>query len=803
MHWQPLLQGEWKESALAGAQAIVDYVALPGSEPVADPSLESGAVAFGLLHAALAQSGMDRSRHIIGSIRCVRHALAAMRSSPRPASLFGGLTGAGWAVAHLQGRVPGLDGEGEDLAEIDGVLLNHLQQSRWWGTYDLIDGLVGFGVYALERLPRPAALTCIERIIENLAEMAEHRPDGITWASQPAWLAPEYRDERPLPYYDLGIAHGVPGVVAFLSLAFAAGVAVARARPLLEGAVCWILNQHPLESDFAVPCHVGPRITPVPGSLGYAYGDLGVAAALLQAARAVGEHSWEDAALIIALRAAALPPERSGIVQAGLFKGAAGVGHVFNRLFQATGEPRFGEAARFWFQRTLEMRSPTGEADGFFAWGPGPPGCRPIWMDNPRFLTGTAGIALALLGAATSVEPAWDRLLLVSIPPRGALNGERLPIGQKVAWRRMVDPPRTAVNDQRRWRRKGLPGSATLTLLGDVMLGRGVSTALSRRPPATFWGDVRPLLAAADVVIANLECVITERTEPWQKTAKGFHFRADPRAVDVLSAGRIQCVSLANNHSMDFGEQGLLDTIHYLGAAGIRHVGAGRSQSEAEVPTIIKAAGVKVAVIAVVDEEPASAAGPDLAGTNSVNIANDTFVMARVTHAAARARQLGAQLVVLSVHWGTDITLVPAAHFRSFARAAVESGVDLVYGHGDHVFQGVEVHGNGLILYGTGDFLDDYAVDPLLRYDWTFVFQVRIDARGIHSLDLVPVRIDFAQIRLATGADFEAIRARMCRQCADLGTAVTKTAEGLQVRVRPARVSAGVRQRCQPAGRER
>src|SRR5262249_17292175 len=147
---------------------------------------------------------MDRVRHAIAAARCLRQAVAAMRSSPRPMSLFGGLTGVGWAVAHLQGRVPGLDSEEEDLAEIDGVLLNHLQQSPWSGTYDLIDGLVGFGVYALERAPRQAALACIERIIDHLAEVAEHRPNGITWASQPAWLAPQYRDERPLPYYDLG-----------------------------------------------------------------------------------------------------------------------------------------------------------------------------------------------------------------------------------------------------------------------------------------------------------------------------------------------------------------------------------------------------------------------------------------------------------------------------------------------------------------------------------------------------------------------------------------------------------------------
>src|SRR5262249_24759490 len=151
---------------------------------------------------------------------------------------------------------------------------------------------------------------------------------------------------------------------------------------------------------------VDPGLPRVPAQLAWRYGDPGVAAALLLAARCAGEPSWERAARAIARRAAGRPPARAGIFDAGLYQGAVGLAHVFNRLFQATGEPSLREAARFWFGRTLELRRPQGSIDGFAAWGPGPDVALNA-MDDSGFLTGRAGITLVLLAACTSLEPAW------------------------------------------------------------------------------------------------------------------------------------------------------------------------------------------------------------------------------------------------------------------------------------------------------------------------------------------------------------------------------------------------------------
>jgi hypothetical protein len=333
-----------------------------------------------------------------------------------PASLYGGLVGVAWAAMHLGERFPDLDIE-PVCHEIDEALLEHLSPSSWTGTYDLISGLVGFGVYALERGPQAAtAMACLERVIDRLAKTAERRPEVIAWESRSEWLPPDVREERPPRYYDLGLAHGIPGVIALLGRACAAGVATDKARPLLEGAVRWLLAQ---QETAGFPYRIDPGLPPMPAQLTWRYGDPGVAAALLLASRGAGEPSWEQAALAVARRAAQRPPEHAGVFDAGLYQGAAGLGHLFNRLFQATGEPALKEAGQFWLRRTLELRRPQGSIAGFAAWGSGPDGSL-NWTDDPGFLSGIAGIALALLAASTSIEPAWDRVLLASLAPQQA-----------------------------------------------------------------------------------------------------------------------------------------------------------------------------------------------------------------------------------------------------------------------------------------------------------------------------------------------------------------------------------------------
>ena len=151
---------------------------------------------------------------------------------------------------------------------------------------------------------------------------------------------------------------------------------------------------------------------PYPARQAWCYGDPGAAIALLAAARNVGEPVWEQAALDIALRAAVRPPQQAGVKDAGLCHGAVGLGHIFNRFYQATGHAQFATAARFWYEQTLAMRQPGQGIAGYLSWGPGTDGAL-AWVEDLGILSGAAGIGLALLAATTPLTPAWDRMLLV------------------------------------------------------------------------------------------------------------------------------------------------------------------------------------------------------------------------------------------------------------------------------------------------------------------------------------------------------------------------------------------------------
>jgi hypothetical protein len=412
MPWQPLLDGAWNVSAWESVRAILADLESQGREPSGDPSLAGGTTGLAILQGYLAQAG-GGSASVAVARRCLEYATASMAEQPGTGSLYSGLTGVGWAVAHLQCRLRGVAGE-DDLAEIDEALLDHLEQSPWRGEYDLIEGLVGFGVYALEGLPRPAATDCLERVVDRLAESAKSQGESTTWWTDPAWLPSETRAEFPGGYYNLGLAHGVPGVIGLLGQVCAAGVAHDKARPLLDGAVRWLLDQDGQDSfaNWVVPGTTGNK-----ARLAWCYGDPGVAAALLGAARCVEEPAWEAAALAIARRAAQRPSDQSGVRDAGLCHGSAGLAHLFNRMFQATGEPWLAEAARAWIERTLTMRRPGQGIGGYEAWNSDEAG-GPTWSADPGLLNGATGIALALLAATTSIEPRWDRMLLLSIPPR-------------------------------------------------------------------------------------------------------------------------------------------------------------------------------------------------------------------------------------------------------------------------------------------------------------------------------------------------------------------------------------------------
>jgi poly-gamma-glutamate capsule biosynthesis protein CapA/YwtB (metallophosphatase superfamily) len=326
--------------------------------------------------------------------------------------------------------------------------------------------------------------------------------------------------------------------------------------------------------------------------------------------------------------------------------------------------------------------------------------------------------------------------------------------------------------------------TVTVALAGDTMLGRGVARALATTPPeALVAPEVRAALGEADLVVLNLECCISERGRRWDAPGKPFFFRGPPQAVELLVLLGTDCVTLANNHALDYGFDALADTLDLLAGAGIAAVGAGPNVERARRPATLAAGGLRVAVLGVTDHPPDFAAGPDRPGVAFADLGRRVpdWLPERVAGADA-------EVVLVTPHWGPNMTSEPVGHVRRAAAALVDAGATLVAGHSAHVPHGVA----GPVLYDLGDFLDDYRVDPRLRNDLGLLFLVTLDGGGPVRLEALPLKLDFCHTRLATGEDADWMRRRFRSACAALGTTVEDDAGRLVIGWPPAGGTAGV-----------
>lgn len=435
---RPFLTGEDAERARAALLALAGELQETAStprdsrSPMHWPSLAGGDAGVGLFYAYLALGTSDEEaaeRWADEAVRFLDRSAESLSSTVTPPNFYSGFTGVAWAMEHLDGRLFENEGDGQEV--IDEVILEYLDSDAASAEFDIIQGLTGFGVYALERGPRPTAIACLDKVIRKLGARATRDEQGVRWFSPVERLPEHQKEQYPEGHVNAGAAHGLPGVLPVLAGAAAAGVAETEARELLEGAVAWMLG-HRVEpepdSDFR--CHL-PYAWLASGEAGgpsrqaWCYGDPGAAASFLCAAQRVGRKDWEEEAIRMALDSARRPVEDSGIQDAGLCHGAGGLAHLYHRFSQSHDDPRLTEAARFWFRWTLDFREQQlrdGEGKGvagFPAWAsePGQVTGDLSWQVDAGFLTGAAGIGLALLAALGDLEPAWDRILGVSLPP--------------------------------------------------------------------------------------------------------------------------------------------------------------------------------------------------------------------------------------------------------------------------------------------------------------------------------------------------------------------------------------------------
>jgi lantibiotic modifying enzyme len=398
-------------------RSLIDYTARSSAEQGqwTDPGIAGGdagvALFFSYLHAAVGSAGAaDRA------LEALDRSMSALPERRLLPSLYSGFFGVGWTVTHLTREM--FEGDSGLASEIDDALRQLLSETKETSPFELVAGLAGYGTYLVERLPDPGAAELLGRIIDVLEAS---RDASGAWYTDPSWLPDWQRELMPRGCYNLGVAHGIPGVIGLLASAWREGFDDPRIPKLAEDAVRWLLTQKHLSMPGSVlPSHVAPDDEPRPTRTAWCYGDLGAATVILSAAESFGRSDWREEALSIARIAAGRSFEETKTMDSGLCHGASGIAHLFNRIYQATGEEEMRDTALAWYRRALDMRRPGEGMAGYLNWVVIPPH-EGVWKAEAGFLTGVAGVGLALLAAVTVVEPAWDRVMLVAVPPR---NGE-------------------------------------------------------------------------------------------------------------------------------------------------------------------------------------------------------------------------------------------------------------------------------------------------------------------------------------------------------------------------------------------
>jgi poly-gamma-glutamate capsule biosynthesis protein CapA/YwtB (metallophosphatase superfamily) len=302
-----------------------------------------------------------------------------------------------------------------------------------------------------------------------------------------------------------------------------------------------------------------------------------------------------------------------------------------------------------------------------------------------------------------------------------------------------------------------------LALAGDTMLGRGVAKAISQDPGrALLAQEVVAAAAEADLFLLNLECCISDGGRRWPDPRKPFFFRAPPQAALLLAELGVNCVTLANNHALDFGEQALEDTLEHLRDAGIDWVGAGSNLADARAPTILRSRGERLGVIALSDHPAAFAARAETPGIAYADLRKNGIP----DWIRSSLSDTPADMMLVMPHWGPNMTPRPRRHVLRAAEELVAGGATLVAGHSAHVFHGVL----GRVLYDLGDFLDDYAVDAELRNDLGLLFLVTLERSGPREVQALPLKLEYCHTRLATRDEAAWVSHRFRSACRELGT---------------------------------
>jgi len=345
-----------------------------------------------------------------------------------------------------------------------------------------------------------------------------------------------------------------------------------------------------------------------------------------------------------------------------------------------------------------------------------------------------------------------------------------------------------------------------MCFLGDVMLGRLVDQIFpshvedpegafhvrhlfrARNPKVKLpvdhkyvWGEVLEDIKSADVRIINLETSVT--THPVKYPGKAFNYRMHPDNLKCLQEANIEYCSLANNHTLDYSNQGLYDTLSSLTSFGISWAGAGKDITEARRPAVFTAKGKKIVCFSMSDHYDYWAAGFDKPGINYLDV--DSFTSEDIERIKKSVQEVRTKespdILVFSLHWGSNYCWNPSVQKQTFAHRLIdECGVDVIHGHSSHHIQGIELYKGKAIIYGCGDFVDDYAVDSEYRNDLGFAYFIdwNSNKKSVEKMELVPTKIECCQVQKATALDKKWLFSTLQKLCKPFHTQVCPLPNG-------------------------
>ncbi|MDH3215007.1 MAG: CapA family protein [Candidatus Krumholzibacteria bacterium] len=317
-----------------------------------------------------------------------------------------------------------------------------------------------------------------------------------------------------------------------------------------------------------------------------------------------------------------------------------------------------------------------------------------------------------------------------------------------------------------------------LLLAGDTMLGRLVNETIAREGPQYPVEPLVSLTQAADVFLVNLECAISPKHIRFSGARKKFYFRADPLAAQVLAYAGVDVVSLANNHALDADYEGLLDTVQILDTMGIAHAGAGANAERAAEPAIVEVRGQRIGLLSYCDHQKDFAATKKRPGISHIDV-GDADTLERLAR-EVRSLAAGVDHVVVALHWQPNWAPRVGKRYRSLAGRLAEAGARIIWGHSPHHFQGVEWIDNTVVIYSSGDFVDDYATHAEFRNDRQLLFEISL-TDSAQTVRAYPIELELARTKPAGDREAQWIQTRFVAMCENVGSRVERRGKWLYV----------------------